>query len=337
MAKKKVNIPSILEINKELRKGNILPLYYLYGEDTHNIDVVLNNINKKVSAFILSDFDKETIYGENKNFIDVISAAQAFPFGSEKKLIIFKQAEKPKDKKELVRYAQSPADFTVLVCVHEGTISNPESEPYKTVLDQGYLFEAKELKGKHLLDWLIAEVESKGKRISAENASLMIEMVGESKQLLELQLDKILIFLGNKSEITIEAINLLSTQLKEYTIFDLQNAIGKKDKELALKYAYNMLEKGNDLVMIIAMLTKYFTGLARVSELNLTKVNEYQAAKIVGTHPFYYKNYTEARKRFSDKEIIEAFRALLRADLTNKTTSTDAKTIITLLIAEIIN
>ncbi len=337
MAKKKVNIPSILEINKELRKGNILPLYYLYGEDTHNIDVVLNNINKKVSAFILSDFDKETIYGENKNFIDVISAAQAFPFGSEKKLIIFKQAEKPKDKKELVRYAQSPADFTVLVCVHEGTISNPESEPYKTVLDQGYLFEAKELKGKHLLDWLIAEVESKGKRISAENASLMIEMVGESKQLLELQLDKILIFLGNKSEITIEAINLLSTQLKEYTIFDLQNAIGKKDKELALKYAYNMLEKGNDLVMIIAMLTKYFTGLARVSELNLTKVNEYQAAKIVGTHPFYYKNYTEARKRFSDKEIIEAFRALFKADLTNKTTSTDAKTIITVLIAEIIN
>lgn len=337
MAKKKVNIPSILEINKELRKGNLLPLYYLCGDDTHTIDVILNNIQKKASAFIVSDFDKESIYGEDKDYIDVLSAAQAFPFGSEKKIIIFKQAEKPKDKKELARYAESPAEFTILICVHDGNISNPESEPYKTLLEKGYLFEAKELKGKHLIDWLIAEVDSKGKRISSENASLMIEMVGESKQLLELQLDKILIFIGDKSEITLETINLLSTQLKEYTIFDLQNAIGKKDKELALKYSYNMLEKGNDLVMIVSMLTKYFTGLARVSELNLTKVNEFQAAKIVGTHPFYYKNYIEARRRYSDKDIIEAFRALLRADLTNKTTSTDAKTIITLLIAEIIN
>lgn len=337
MAKKKVNIPSILEVNKDLKKNNILPIYYLCGEDSYNIDIVLTNIQKKSAPFITSDFDKETIYGENKSFIEVIDYAQAFPFGSEKKLIIFKQAEKPKDKKELIRYAESPAEFTILICVHEGIISNPESEPYNTLLKNGYLFEAKELKGKYLIDWLISDVESKGKKISDENARLMIDMVGESKQLLELQLDKIFLFLGDNNEITIEVINSLSTKLKEYSIFDLQNAIGKKNKELALKYAYNLLEKGNDLVMIIAMLTKYFTGLARVSELISTNVNEYQAARIVGTHPYFYKDYIEARRRYPDKTIIEAFRALLKADLANKTTQTDQKTIAAVLIAEIIN
>ena len=336
MAKKKVNIPSILEVNKELKKNNILPIYYLCGEDSYNIDITLANIQKKASPFIASDFDKETIYGENKTYLEVIDYAQAFPFGSEKKLIIFKQAEKPKDKKDLVRYIESPAEFTILICIHDGTISNPESEPYNTLLKNGYLFEAKELKGKHLLDWLLAEVESRNKKITNENAGLMIDIVGESKQLLELQLDKILLFLGEKDEITLEAITSLSTRLKEYSIFDLQNAIGKKNKELALKYAYNLLEKGNDLVMILAMLAKYFTGLARVSELISTNVNEYQAARIVGTHPYYYKDYIEARRKYSDKEIVKAFRALLNADLTNKTTQTDQRTIITLLIADII-
>lgn len=336
MAKKKVNIPSILEVNKELKKNNILPIYYLCGEDSYNIDNVLAGILKKTAPFIASDFDKETIYGENKTYIEVIDFAQAFPFGSEKKLIIFKQAEKPKDKKELIRYAESPADFTILICIHDGTISNPESEPYNTLLKKGYLFEAKELKGKHLIDWLMAEVERRNKKITSENAALMIDMVGENKQLLELQLDKIFLFLGEKDEITLEAIISLSTKLKEYSVFDLQNAIGKKNKELALKYAYNLLEKGNDLVMILAMLTKYFIGLARVSELISTNVNEFQAARIVGTHPYYYKEYIEARRRYSDKEIVEAFRALLNADLANKTTQTDQRTIITLLIAEII-
>lgn len=337
MAKKKVNIPSILEVNKDLKKNKILPIYYLCGEDSYNIDIILQNIQKKIGPLIASDFDKETVYGENKNFLEVIDFAQAFPFGSEKKLIIFRQAEKPKDKKELVRYAESPADFTILICIHEGTISNAESEPYYTLLKNDYLFEAKELKGKHLLDWLISEVERRDKKISSENAGLMIDMVGENKQLLELQLDKIFLFLGDDYEITLEMITSLSTKLKEYSIFDLQNAIGKKNKELALKYAYNLLDKGNDLVMIVAMLTKYFTGLARVSELISTNVNEYQAARIVGTHPYYYKDYIEARRRYPDKDIIEAFRALLKADLTNKTTQTNQKTIAAVLIAEIIN
>lgn len=337
MAKKKVNIPSILEVNKDLKKNKILPIYYLCGEDSYNIDVILQNIQKKIGPLIASDFDRETVYGENKNFLEVIDFAQAFPFGSEKKLIIFRQAEKPKDKKELVRYAESPADFTILICIHEGTISNAESEPYNTLSKNGYLFEAKELKGKHLLDWLISEVERREKKISSENAGLMIDMVGESKQLLELQLDKIFLFLGDEYEITLEMITSLSTKLKEYSIFDLQNAIGTKNKELALKYVYNLLDKGNDLVMIVAMLTKYFTGLARVSELISTNVNEYQAARIVGTHPYYYKDYIEARRRYPDKDIIEAFRALLKADLTNKTTQTNQKTIAAVLIAEIIN
>lgn len=337
MAKKKINIPSILEISKDLKKNSILPIYYLCGEDSYNIDQVLSKILKKAEPLISSDFDKEIIYGENKNFIDVIGSAQAFPFGSEKKIIILKQADKPRDKKELIRYAESPADFTILICIHDGAINNAESEPYSTLLRNGYLYEAKELKGKHLFDWLITEVEIRGKTLSPENAWLMIDMVGESKQLLELQLDKIFLFLGENSEITLEVINSLSTRFKEYSIFDLQKAIGNKNKELALSYAYNLIEKGKDLVMIVAMLTKYFTGLSKVTELILNKVNEFQAARIVGTHPYYYKDYLEARRRFSDKDIVEAFRALLKADLMNKTTQIDQRTLVALLIAEIIN
>ena len=62
-----------------------------------------------------------------------------------------------------------------------------------------------------------------------------------------------------------------------------------------------------------------------------------QAARIVGTHPFYYKDYQQARRLYSDTDLANVFRALLKADLSIKTTSANGKNIITILLSEIIN
>ena len=337
MAKSKA--PSVLEVEKLLRQKKILPIYYLFGEDSYSVDITFEAIEKSVQPFITSDFDKEVLYGENQSFTNIIGLASTFPFGSEKKLIIVKQAEKLKDKKEkkeIVNYFQSPTDFTVLIFLHEGTISNPTSEPYKTLARQGFLFEAQELKGKSLIDWLISNVEKNGKTISYDNAQLLTDISGENRNTLESQLEKIFIYVGDNKEITIESIRGLSTSLKQYTIFDLQNAIGKKSKSSALKVLFNLLKNGMEPIQIIAMLNKYFTSLARLNELTATNTNEFQVARIMGTHPYYLKDYRNARRMYSDKHLTAAFSALLKADLSIKTTSLDDYTLLSVLIAEII-
>jgi len=337
MAKSKA--PAIQDIEKQLKQKKILPVYYLFGEDSYSVDITFEAIEKAAQPFITSDFDKEILYGENQSFTNIIGLASTFPFGSEKKLIIVKQAEKlkeKKEKKEIVSYFESPAEFTVLVFLHEGTITNPTSEPYKTLTNQGYLFEAKELKGKSLIDWLISTVEKNGKTISYDNAQLLTDISGENRNTLESQLEKIFIYVGDNKEITIESIRGLSTSLKQYTIFDLQNAIGKKNKSAALKVLFNLLKNGMEPIQVIAMLNKYFTSLARLNELTTANTNEFQVARIMGTHPFYLKDYYNARKMYSDKHLTDAFSALLKADLSIKTTSLDDYTLLSVLIAEII-
>lgn len=337
MAKSKA--PAIQDIEKQLKQKKILPVYYLFGEDSYSVDITFEAIEKAAQPFITSDFDKEVLYGENQSFTNIIGLASTFPFGSEKKLIIVKQAEKLKDKKEkkeIVSYFESPAEFTVLVFLHEGTITNPTSEPYKTLANQGYLFEAKELKGKSLIDWLISTVEKSGKTISYDNAQLLTDISGENRNTLESQLEKIFIYVGDNKDITIESIRGLSTSLKQYTIFDLQNAIGKKNKSAALKVVFNLLKNGMEPIQVIAMLNKYFTSLARLNELTTSNTNEFQVARIMGTHPFYLKDYYNARKMYSDKHLTAAFSALLKADLSIKTTSLDDYTLLSVLIAEII-
>lgn len=333
----KSKAPSILDIIPAINKGPLQPVYYFFGEDYYLLQNVLDMISKAVLPLITSDFDKETFYGDKKPLGEVLDFAKAFPFGSEKKLIIFKQFEKVKDKKPLVDYAASPADFTVLVLIHNGTITNLSTEPYKTLSKNNFIFEAKELKGKNLLKWLIRHIEEKGKIISEENAQMLVDISGESRSMLENQIEKIITFMSEEKEISLNHIQSLSTRLKQFSIFNLQNAIGKKEKDKAINIAFNLLENSAEPVFIVAMLTRYFTGVSRVSELTKENIPFQQAARIIGTHPYYYKDYQQARRLYSDSDLAGVFRALLHADLSIKTTSADGKNIITILISEILS
>jgi DNA polymerase-3 subunit delta len=334
MAKSKA--PSILEAIAEIKKRKFKPVYYFFGEDSYNLTFALHTLEEVFTPLLLSEFDKETIYSDDKSITDILGLATSFPFGSEKKLIIVKEAEKIKDKKPLKTYADTPAEFTVLALFHNGSITNLNSEPFKTLSEKGFLFEAKELKGRNLIDWLISEAEEKGKKLSEENAQVLVDIAGENRNMLEDQLEKICVYLNREKEIAIESIQKVSSDLKQFNIFDLQNAIGSKDKAKCLSVANNLLDNGAEPTFIIAMLTRYFTGLAKITELKTKNISVQEAARIVGTHHFYYPGYVKARTLYSDQKLVDVFRALLKADVSVKTTPMDNKTIITLLVTEIL-
>ncbi|MEE9450012.1 MAG: DNA polymerase III subunit delta [Ignavibacteriaceae bacterium] len=334
MAKSKA--PSILQVNPDLKKGKLTPIYYFFGEDSFSLDSALSSVEAAVEPLLSSDFDKEVFYGEDKSLDEVLDLALTFPFGSEKKIIVFKQFDKVRDKKILKDYALAPADFTVLVLIHNGAIANLSLEPYKTLLENNFIFEAKQLKGSALVDWLVSYTESKGKTLKRENAQVLVDMVGENRSMLETQLEKILLYLKDTNEITIENIQAVSSSLKQFTIFDLQDALAEMDKPRVIEIAFNLLDNGFETVFIVNMLTRYFTGLSKVTELRSKNMPDQAAARIVGTHPFYYRGYIKARTLYSDEKLIDIFRALLKADISIKTTNLDDKTLITILISEIL-
>lgn len=339
MAKSKVPLSPLLEAIKSFRQKKFLPIYLFSGEDEFGIEEALKIADESISPFISSDFDKEVLYGDEQNANTIINNASAFPFASEKKLIIVKEFDKLRDKKQLSPYINTPADFSVLILVQIGAIENFNTEPYKSLLQNKFIFDAKDLKGKYLIEWLINTVHSNEKEITNENAQNLIDIVGESRNLLEAQLEKIFNYLGNNKDISFESLNSMSSLLKEYSIFDLQNVIGKKNKKEALKVGLNLLEKAtesNKIISIIAMLTKYFTQLMRIKELSDNNTTAEDGAKIIGTHSFYYPGYVQAQNLYGEKGLYRAAQALLKADLAVKTSSTDDKTILTTLLAEIL-
>ncbi len=77
----KSNETSILEAVAEIKKRKFKPVYYFFGEDSYNLSFTLHTLEDTFNPLLLSEFDKETIYSEDKSINDILGLATSFPFG----------------------------------------------------------------------------------------------------------------------------------------------------------------------------------------------------------------------------------------------------------------
>ena len=330
--KTKPQIESIYNLPKFLKEDSLLPIYFLFGEDTFTINNAIKAIEKKIIPFVTSDFDYETItLSKDSSVSQLADLAYSFPFGDGKKLIIAKGFDELKDAKAFASYVKDPADFTVLVIMQSSKKAPLNQEPYKSLNAEKYIFEARELKGSELSDWMMKKVRTEKINLTKEAGELLLEMVGDNKGILEMQLSKIATYSKPEEEITPEIIQKLAEVTKEYSIFDLQNALEKGDKGKAISYAYNLLGSQTDMVFIIAMLTRYITTQTRVLELR--KLPDSEGQKEFGKRYYYLK---KTNFLSHEHQLENAARALLEADIRLKTSNIDDRSNLTILIAEIL-
>ncbi len=335
----KVQHRSLYEIPDLISQKNFLPIYFFCGEDTFAIDGVVKKLIEAIEPEIVSDFDKETITADKKiQAQQILDLALAFPFGGNKKLLIIKEFGNIEGKDIFADYVNNPPDFTYLICVQPGKMNAVRNEPYKSLHKNKFIFEARKLKDDELVDWLLKYAKAKKMKLTYENASTMVEIVGDEKSLLEQTIQKLYDNVGEGGEITLELIANLASSTRIYTTFDLQDEIGRGNKAKALEIAYNLLDSGMEMGQIISMLTKFCTMNAQSIELSKKfKNNTFEAAKEAGWNPYYYKNST-VNNIYNDKErLINAAKALYKADFSVKTSAADHKTILTVLISEMIS
>lgn len=336
MSKFNSNIASIYTLVSELKSAELKSIYFLFGEDHFTINNAIKNISKKVEPLLASDFDIETITADKKaNISDIIDLAYTFPFGSKKKLLIIKNFENFNNKKQFLDYVKDPSDTTILVAANYGKISNLAAEPYKTLEFNKQIFQARELKGAELESWVKKRAVQIGFTINPESIKSLVEIVGEDKSLIEMQLQKFSSFLGDKKEIDIEDIRKLSSATKEYSIFDLLNAMGKGKIADTHKVMMNLLDNGKDLIFIINMLTKYISVIAQSIELQQRNLSDLDASKAIGVSKYYYINCKNASYLKNMKKLSNASKSLYKTDLAIKTTAIDQKTLAAMMITEI--
>jgi DNA polymerase-3 subunit delta len=307
------------------------------GDEPYFIDMISDFIEQKVLDESEKEFNQTVLYGRDVTAADIIGAAKRFPMMSEHQVVIVKEAqdikdlvkkekEDKKDKQKSVfeSYLENPLPSTILVFCYKYKSIDKRTALAKLIDKNAVLFESKKLYDNQVPDWINNYLKSKGFTINQRAAGLLSEYLGTGLSKISNELDKLIINLPPKSEITPEHIQTNIGISKDYNVFELQNSIGKKDVLKANRiinyFAAN--PKDNAMTVVVSSLYGYFSKLLTYHFLPDKKT----AAAAMGVHPFFLKDYEFAAKNYSTAKLKAIFSYLRDYDLKSKGVDSGAAT-----------
>lgn len=105
---------------------------------------------------------------------------------------------------------------------------------------------------------------------------------------------------------------------KEYNVFELQNALNRKDVLKCNKIINYFAENPKEIPiqMCLGNLYSYFTKILLIKTARPKDENE--ASRVIGLQSFVAKEYMLAAKNYQDYKILAVFGYLREADLKSK-------------------
>jgi len=180
--------------------------------------------------------------------------------------------------------------------------------------------------------WVVKRVQRMGKNIVPEAAELIHTYVGRSLREIQNEIEKLCIYIGERSTIHADDVNHVVGLSRQFNIFELQKAIGQQQLPRAAEILENMLQAGESPVGVVVMLTRYFQKLWLAQELLSQKESERQFASSLGISSSYVREYTVSARKYSPSRIKQSFFRLAEADEALKTSVLDPKTVMTVLL-----
>lgn len=323
------------DIISELKKKVYRPVYFLMGEEPYFIDMISDYIEQNVLDESEKEFNQTVLYGRDISAADVIAAAKRFPMMSEYQVIIVKEAQnirdlvgkdkeggneksKEKSKHPFEAYIENPQKSTILVICYKYKTIDKRTSVAKTIDKNAILFDSKKIYDNKVPDWINNYLKGKEYQISPKASALLTEYLGTNLSKISNELDKLMINLPPKSEITVDLVQTNIGISKDYNVFELQTAIGKKEVLKANRiinyFAAN--EKEHPMVMTVSSLYGYFCKL--LSYQFLSDKSQKTVASELGVHPFFVGDYERAAKNFTVGKLKAIFGYLREYDLKSK-------------------
>lgn len=327
------------EFQPTLRSGNFAPIIFFHGAEDFLIEECVDAIIERVVNPANRGFNLDVVYGSKADPKDVVAHASSFPMLGEKRVVLVKEFEKlvsTEPSREIFSaYIDKPLDSTVLLLV--SLEPDLRRKPFTDLKKKAEVVECKPFYDNQIPPWIAQRIKDQGKEANAEACRLLQAYVGNSLRALQNEIDKLFVFVGEKKMVTHEDVAAVVGASKGFTVFELQNAIGKKDTREAVRIVERMVEAGQPPQMIIVMLARFFTQLWKLSDPKLRRKPEGEIASEIGIPSYFLKQLLQFQSNFTVEQIENALKALLEADTMLKSTSRDPHLLMDLLVVALIN
>jgi DNA polymerase-3 subunit delta len=298
------------KIIADWKKGNFKPIYWLEGDEPFFIDQVVHYAEHKILPEAEASFNLSIFYGKDADWSSVVNACMRYPMFAEKQVVILKEAQQMRDIEKLESYIDNPLSSTIFVVSFKEKKVDGRSKLAKTLKSKGEMLSTKKMYDSQLPEWVNQMVASHKLTITPKALHLLVDHIGNDLSRLQNEVEKLAVNLAGRKNITEDDIEKYIGVSKDFNVFELQDALGKRDlaKTIRIIHYFEANPKAAPIQMILPALYNYFSKVFML--YSLPNITEQSAAAALGVNPFFVKEYIATARRY-DYEGIEKVLLLL--------------------------
>lgn len=319
-------------LNEDIKTGQFKQVYLLYGEEAY----LKKQYKERLTKAMLPEGDTVNYaYYEGKG-IDaaaLIDLAETMPFFAERRLIVVEDSGFFKNSQpQLADYMKEMPETACFLFVENEV--DKRGRMYKAVKAKGRAVELGRQDEKTLLYWIGGHMKQEGKKITERDARYLVERTGTDMENLIREMDKLFAYTMGREQITSKDIDEICTVQITNQIFDMVEAVAKKQQKKALDYYYDLLALKEPPMRILYLLSRQFRLLLEVKELMKAGADKERIAKVTRLHPFAAGKYMRQCRDFTVRELRDTMEMAAELEEAVKTGRLGDQMSVELFIAE---
>lgn len=299
-------------IDQDIRSGEFGRIYLLYGDEAY---LRRSYKNKLKSALVAPGDTMNYTYFEGKNLNprEIIDLAETMPFLVEKRVIIIENSGFFKNAcEELAVYLKDVPETVVLIFVE--TEVDKRGKMYKAVKANGRAVEMPVQDEAKLKAWAGSILRREGKNIRESTMDRLLNKTGTDMENIGSELEKLICYTAGRDIIEDEDVEAVCTTRVSNQIFDMVEAIAKKNRKTAFKLYYDLLTLKEPPMRILFLIARQFNLLLQVRELSKSVRDNRVIAEKTGLHGFVVGKYVSQAKNFRTETLRQALEDCVTAE-----------------------
>lgn len=298
-----------------MTSGPVKPVYVLHGSDAFLRDAA----RREILAQVVGDADPQlcvTTFDAAAPLADVLDELRTLPFLAPRRAVVVRDADPfvSNHRQALEKYLQAPADAACLILIVKSWPAN--TRLHRIVAKVGQAVSCSPPEGAGLAAWLRDAAARRGKEIAPDAAALLIQWVGPDLALLDAEVEKLSLYVGDRRTISPDDAGKLVVAAAGPGAFELTNAITAADAKAALNALDGMLNTRGDEMKTLGLIAWHLRRVLKAQQDLAAGRSEKDALPrmpAAARHAFL-----AMLGRRPLRQLQADFRRLLRADLAVK-------------------
>ncbi len=303
------------DLEKAVAKGEVAPLYFIYGEEDFLLERSVERLIGKLVDKDFRDFNFSQFFGKECRAEQMIADAMTLPMFGGRRVILVKRAEELQadDLEPFSAYLGSPSPDCCII--FQAAKIDLRRKFFAELKKADLLVEFKKLREENLPAFVRKEAEACGIRIDPEAAELLVYYTGNYLRELVSQIEKLVAFVGERKQISVNDVREIASDTKTDTVFELANAMGSRDIARAHRQMQLLLRDADAPYMLVGALARHFRQLCLIREMLEKKTGKNEISKNLKINPYFLDGMVAQARRFRLDEFPEIFSQLHDADV----------------------